>query len=108
MRRGPVHGDLVGRRRPRDVDRSELGGGRERAEFPDWSAPPNCSSGHHEVAVRARILRYRVLPRGHPAYPELGGDDRGVIAIRRAGRMVDHLSLIHISEPTRLLSISYA
>src|SRR5678816_2137307 len=43
-----------------------------------------------------------------PAYCQEPGDLDALVAAVRHARTILHLSLIHISEPTRLLSISYA
>src|SRR5665254_29522 len=61
-------------------------------------------------STRVRRRQRQMCIRDRPGLPPgLRGQDVGAARQRRAARQEVHeLSLIHISEPTRLLSISYA
>src|SRR5674536_59889 len=69
-----------------------------------------CSLDRRQVAASRRMLPDQRWQPAHGRGDRLPGRGRGRRAARPAGRAGSDrdLSLIHISEPTRLLSISYA
>src|SRR5678815_3252029 len=77
--------------------------GRELRGFTQWIACRRRPEPLHDPGLDAEP---GVEPTAHACEQRMGTDD--VAALTAARQDVAHLSLIHISEPTRLLSISYA
>src|SRR5674536_301632 len=75
------------------------------------TSPPDHRAGSTSIPVAspAQSATAPVAPTHHGVVLRgLGAPSASATEQGRFGRMFRHLSLIHISEPTRLLSISYA
>ena len=64
--------------------------------------------GAGRLALRPRVELCQEHARLEEAFVDLGGLEGMIHISELAFHRVKHLSLLHISEPTRLLSISYA